>query len=245
MEHLTKQQIVLLCLLVSFVSSIATGIVTVSLLDQAPPAVTQTINRVVERTIQTVGANATTTKETVIVKDDQAIVDAIARASKAIVRIQSDGAPIAVGFLATNQGRIIAVTDAQYGGVLTARLEGGNVVPVSMVTRDPQNGITVYQAEQSLDPARARAYASVVLADAAAVRLGQSVVAIAGSDAPVVGTGIVSSAAQGRIATDIRDPHFDSQGILVNLLGEVVGMRDLIPDRAFTSSNHLKTYATP
>ena len=36
MEHLNKQQLILLTLLISFVTSIATGIVTVSLMDQAP-----------------------------------------------------------------------------------------------------------------------------------------------------------------------------------------------------------------
>src|ERR1035437_2208584 len=51
MEHLTKQQIVLLTLLVSFMTSIATGIVTVSLINQAPPNTTNTIERVIQKTV--------------------------------------------------------------------------------------------------------------------------------------------------------------------------------------------------
>jgi S1-C subfamily serine protease len=51
MEHLTKQQIILLTLLVSFVTSIATGIVTVSLINQAPAGTTNTIERVIEGTV--------------------------------------------------------------------------------------------------------------------------------------------------------------------------------------------------
>src|SRR3989338_3691505 len=39
-ENLTKQQIVLVTLLVSFVTSLATGIITVSLMEQEPQGVT-------------------------------------------------------------------------------------------------------------------------------------------------------------------------------------------------------------
>jgi len=93
-ERLTKMQIVLLTLLVSFVTSIATGIVTVTLMDQAPPAITQTINRVVERTVEKVvpdksqGANVITKEVTVVVKEDDLITDSIEKNSKSVVRIK-------------------------------------------------------------------------------------------------------------------------------------------------------------
>ena len=84
MESLTKHQIILLTLLVSFITSIATGIVTVALMNQAPIGVCQTINRIVQRTIEQVVATSTpsnstqsTVKETVIVSEDDQVVSAI------------------------------------------------------------------------------------------------------------------------------------------------------------------------
>lgn len=50
MKELDKSQIVLLTLLVSFVTSLATGIVTVSLMEQGVSPVTNTVNQIVERT---------------------------------------------------------------------------------------------------------------------------------------------------------------------------------------------------
>jgi hypothetical protein len=53
-EDLSKQQLLLLMILVNFVVSIATGVLTVSFLNQAPTIVTQTVNQIVDHTIQTV-----------------------------------------------------------------------------------------------------------------------------------------------------------------------------------------------
>jgi hypothetical protein len=58
LEELSKPQLLLLTILVNFVTSVATGILTVSLLDQAPPVVTRTVNQIVDHTIETVAAAA-------------------------------------------------------------------------------------------------------------------------------------------------------------------------------------------
>ncbi|MFA4890264.1 MAG: trypsin-like peptidase domain-containing protein [Candidatus Paceibacterota bacterium] len=51
MENLTRTQTIFLVLLVSFVVSVATGIVTVTLVNQAPPPLTQSISRIIEKVI--------------------------------------------------------------------------------------------------------------------------------------------------------------------------------------------------
>src|SRR3989344_6281491 len=93
LEHLNRAQIILLTLLVSFVTSIATGIVTVTLLDQAPKGVTQTINRIVERTVERVVPEvstsqvATVKETTIVVKEEDLITDSIAKNQGTLVRI--------------------------------------------------------------------------------------------------------------------------------------------------------------
>src|SRR3989344_1915088 len=61
LEDLNKSQLILLTVLVNFVTSVATGILTVSLLDTAPAIVTQTVNKIVEHTVETVAQVAPAT----------------------------------------------------------------------------------------------------------------------------------------------------------------------------------------
>jgi len=52
MKELNKSQLILLALLISFVTSIATGISTVTLMQQMPPSVTTPINKIVRQTVE-------------------------------------------------------------------------------------------------------------------------------------------------------------------------------------------------
>ncbi len=98
MDDLNKNQIILLTLLVSFVTSIATGIMTVSLLQEAPVEVTRTINRVVEKTIETVTPSVITSNQkpnevtTVVVKEEDLVIDSINKNIKSIARIREKDA---------------------------------------------------------------------------------------------------------------------------------------------------------
>lgn len=117
MGDLNNTQLVLLVLFVSFITSIATGIVTVSLLSEAPLPVTQTINRVVERTVERVVPGRTTTtlvrEVPTVISDDDFLNKTIAAAFPAIVKIIDDSASKTTnGFLISADGVIITTAAA-------------------------------------------------------------------------------------------------------------------------------------
>lgn len=100
-ENLTKKQVVLLVLLVSFVTSLVTGIVTVTLVNQAPPQITNMLGRVVEKTIE---------KATPLdIKNSQnaQIVQTVITKEEAIVKIVEDVYPAVVSVVATKDIPVI------------------------------------------------------------------------------------------------------------------------------------------
>lgn len=94
LNELNPTQIVLLTLLVSFVTSIATGIVTVSLVNQAPPVVTDTIYKVYEKTVEKVvpseqKATIVENTKTVIVSEEDFVIEAVNKNVPSLTRVYS------------------------------------------------------------------------------------------------------------------------------------------------------------
>lgn len=200
-EQLNKSQIVLLTLLVSFVTSIATGIVTVSLVQQAPPAITQTVNRVVEHTVEKIvpgqsAAAATPVTQTVVVKETDAIANAVSAATPAIVRVySSEDTPQLLGLGVVIGSGMIAVDASAIGDAADAVLDvGGSVHVRAFVTRrDAASGIALMQAATTT-PAGAPIPAWKPISFAAQHPvLGESVVSLAGKTVTRLGQGIITT----------------------------------------------------
>lgn len=238
LEQLTKHQIVLLTLLVSLVTSIATGIVTVSLMGQAPPSVSRTINQIVERTVETVvpasqGASPATivTEKTVVVTEDDLAASSIASVQKAVVRIVAKSDPEvlvargvivdAAGAVLTDRRALVATKADAFEAILAsgarvpATLRAGQSTTSPLVVLDLAVGTST-----TLQPA--------ALAEDSKLQLGATVIRIGGSGADRVGTGVLaalplqSGAHLGLIESSVSSATPGS--VLITLFGEVVGI---------------------
>lgn len=70
-KDLTKTQLILLAVLLSFVTSIATGITTVTLMQQAPSSVTVPLTQIVRETVEKVVPAGVTTSNTPALSEEQ------------------------------------------------------------------------------------------------------------------------------------------------------------------------------
>jgi len=204
LERLNKAQIVLLTLLVSFVTSIATGIVTVTLLDQAPPGVTHTISKIVEHTVEKVvpdKSQSATTVKTIVVKEDDLIADAVEKNTKTTVRLfvplpadaSSTSTPqfLGMGFVVSGSGMM--VTDSALVSDDTdypVTLADGSNTTARALSQDEEKGVAILQIKRAEG---AKSLTSASLGDTESVRLGQTVLSLIGRTAPEVAEGIVSS----------------------------------------------------
>lgn len=237
MEELNKNQIVLLVLLVSFVTSIATGIVTVTLMDQAPKAVTQTINRIVERTVEKVVPGQPPPpiiKEVpVIVTEEELIVKVINGAIPGVVRIvdaDDDKIFVSGGFLVSPDGMVVADAAAVAAAASTTNYRAvfadGRTAPLTPLP--PTDDLGFFRFAPSLGGDEKSPKLAFTKSSPA---IGQTVVALGYSNRPDinVSVGIVSSflsinaSTTPLMATNAASAE-NRGGPLMNIKGEVIGM---------------------
>lgn len=238
MDDLSKHQLILLVLLITFVTSIATGIITTSLLNEAPVEVRQTINRVVEKTVETVvpeGDNegkekVVTVTETVVVSEEDRIVDSIKQNKESIVRIfGSSGQFIAIGIVSTKEGKIVAQLPLAFNtrSDYKAVFEDGAELPLSF--KESEGGLGYFEVNWDEEGVEKKDLAVAKLSKGV-LQLGQTVARITGSQNSRVLVERVAEVIDGENGNIEKLKITGSQGflvegeILVNLSGEIVGV---------------------
>lgn len=104
-------------------TSIATGITTVALLEQAPKSVTQTINRVIQQTVENVVTGETEIK-TIVIKEEDLIVDAISLATPSIVSVYDGELVIQQGTVIENGTKVLVNSTLFVEGSMYSVKEG-------------------------------------------------------------------------------------------------------------------------
>ncbi len=236
LEELTKPQIVLLTLLVSFITSIATGIVTISLVDQAPPAITQSVSRVIRETVQnavpavisqTAGVVQLKPKDSAAQTPD--LPQVISDAQQSLVQLYSTdpGAPmfLGLGVVLDTQGTVVADRDA-LGSLeeADATFINSSSTPMRIVIRDSASGL-IYLSPIATSSNNTYVKAPIAPAHAA---IGESVIALAGKNALRIASGLVVALgdipSSKVIFTDVSVDTIMKGSPIINTHGEFVGI---------------------
>jgi hypothetical protein len=231
LEQLTKHQIILLTLLVSFVTSIATGIVTVSLMNQASPSVTRTINQIDEHTIQTVTPSSngpvTNTVKTVVVKDEDLTAQSIANLQKGIIRITVKGSNDLVargviidtsGLAITDKAALMDAGEVSFEAILPSGKRVPAIIKKSQATTSPIALLT-------LSVGTSTGFAAIPLTDTGKLQLGQSILRISGGGVDVVDQGVIAmlpSAGSSKIEVSSQSKIPGS--LIATRFGELIGI---------------------
>ncbi len=247
MEHLTKQQIVLLTLFVSFVTSIATGIVAVSLMNQAPVGVTQTINRVVERTIEKVVSvnNATTSQNSntaAVVNVQDTIAQTVEKVSESIVRLKSrsgNGENLGLGLILSKEGVIVtdkaSIASSTTPSDIVAVFSDGKEFPVQVLQSQILGDIAFVAA---IAPREYSFHPITDFRNTTSLKLGDAVLVLGGNSVATLDEGLVSKIAiraEDMIETSISSKNILPGSLLITVDGDVLGIKtsSLLSEKSF------------
>jgi hypothetical protein len=220
-EEMSKSQLILLTILVNFVTSVATGILTVSLLDHAPAVVTQTVDHVIDHTIETIAQAAPAAIIQAPAPSNQDLVTAAigADATRAVaiypVGTGTSTPPTAVGTYIPTARAIATATQIALPQEALIVFPGGAAVQASVAHQG--SGITIYGFADNAGLPKA---ASVTLVAASELKLGETTVAI-GSDGSA-STGIVALVGSDGVHTTL--PDIGAGSAAVDLSGNLIGI---------------------
>lgn len=263
MEDLTKHQLILIVLLITFVTSIATGIITFTLLSEAPVEVTQQINRVVEKTIERVVTEPGKPDKvvtTVVVNEEDRVLESISKNEKSIVRLKTTAADgselfVGLGLVVSADGIIVAdLRSYNVGSSFAISFQDGKTFNSGKYFVDDKNNLVFIKTNVPQNEAKYTFYPAV-FGNSDGLKIGQTLVAISGRDSNAASIGRVFQLKFGEdkktitnIFSDIKVSKNHLGSPALNLSGEVVGIEAPLTETdteySFVPINIIKS-ATP
>lgn len=270
LEHLNKSQLILLTLLVSFVTSIAGTIIGVAMLEEAPPVIAQTVNRVVERTVERVvpsgqpAAVNTVTEKTIIVKESDAVAQAVSAASASIVRLFTSGKDaegkdidvfLGLGIVFNEDGSILTDSATLPAGAIFVARADGRRATATLARSDETTGLALLQGATTTEDGQSLSWNGMKIADGTS-SLGKSVVAVSGKTSTRIGDGIVTALPEAPaddmkriVETNIPTGAIAFGSPLINSDGELEGISTSVSraqtENSFLASRAIIMYTTP
>jgi hypothetical protein len=222
LEDLNKSQLLLLTILVNFITSIATGILTVSLLDEAPPIVSQTVNRIVEQTVAAATPPDVITKQTTVVDKQQDLVVAAVAADAArtvgIYGPEGTSTPlIAIGTYLPKARAVATAGNPTLPAQAVIAFANGASAAVSLANSNADVAIYGFA-----DSATLPALASPALLPLSSLAQGETALALAADGSAL--TGIISRITDKDVYTTLGTT--PAGAAAVDLDGDIIGISD-------------------
>jgi len=224
LEDLNKSQLILLAVLLSFITSIATGITTVTLMQQAPASVTVPINRVIQQTVEKIQqVEGKTTVQTVVVKEEDLVVDAIAKNKSSVFNVSKNGFDLDGNKIEVSAGRGFVISKDD---VVVA---DASLVPdkeIYYVTNDSgkfkaefiskDKGVAFLKIGLPLDEKNKLVYTVPIFGDLSKMKVGQKVI--------ILGSSLATYIFEGNNSINANLLKSNAGGLVLNLDGEALGI---------------------
>ncbi len=225
-KDLNKSQLILLAILLSFVVSIATGITTVTLMERAPTSITVPLNRIVKQTVEKIQqVEGKTITQTVVVKEEDLVVDAIAKNQSAMFAItkesvDADGKTIEVnagrGFVVSDDGVVVADALLVPGKEVYYVKNDSGKFKADFVSLDDKNGFSFLKIGVPLDEKNKVTFTVPAFGDLSKMKAGQKIL--------VLGSTIFSFIFEGNKDLKINTTKSNTGALVLNLDGEALGI---------------------
>ncbi len=245
LKDLNHSQLLLLVVLLSFITSIATGITTVTLMQEAPISITSPINRVIQQTVEKiVPAPSNDKPQTVVIKEEDLVVDAIAKNKSALFAVSKDfrdptsntltEISIGQGFAVSADG-VVAV-DAQWApgddSYYVENASGKSKAEFLFTDK----GVSYLKIGDSVAGRTAPTAAVPAFGDISKIKAGQRLI--------VFGDTINSFIFDGTEAVKVNITKSLAGGMVLDLEGEVLGIALSGEGKSFVSANIIQESLT-